>query len=153
MLPFLKTECKIPEPFWFKWSEQCPIMANSQCTGTELGQVQGTGPGAMDPNLLYWNVHAGLRQGKEPGSIVSCCAGPVPCTYPSPVPVQCEKVIRVSEHFGNTENQFWTKIGWSIKFVILSINLKFMLMKTLCSLNEQFLDFLTKVDAYSKWGY
>ena len=38
--------------------------------------------------MLYKNLHIGPRQGKEPGSIVSYCAGPVPCTCPGPVPVQ-----------------------------------------------------------------
>ena len=73
-------------------------MAYSHCTGTRAGQVQGTrpgqvqgeGPGAMGPNMLYRNVPTGLIQGKEPESIVSCCAGPVPCTCPSPALVQYE---------------------------------------------------------------
>ena len=57
---------------------------------TGLGQVQRTRPGAVDSGILNSNVHTGLRQGKEPGSIVSYCDGPVPCTCPGPVPVQCE---------------------------------------------------------------
>ena len=58
--------------------------------GTGLEQVQGTGLGAMGPTILYRKVHTGPRQGKEPGSIVSCCGGPVPCNCRGPVPVQCE---------------------------------------------------------------
>ena len=70
-------------------------MGHSHCTQPELGLVQGMVTGAMDTNtmyvvLLYRNVHTGLRQGKLPRSIVSCCAGPVPCTYAGSVPVQCE---------------------------------------------------------------
>ena len=42
----------------------------------------------MGPNILYRNVHTGPRQGKEPGSIVSYFAGPVPCACL--VPGQCE---------------------------------------------------------------
>ena len=56
----------------------------------EPGQVQGMGLGAMGTNMLCRNVHTGLRQGKESGSIVSYCADPVPCTCPGPVPGQCE---------------------------------------------------------------
>ena len=62
------------------------IMACSHCTG-QRGRT-GTGLGAMGSNILYRNVHSGLRREEEPGHIVSYCAGPVPCT--SPVPVQCE---------------------------------------------------------------
>ena len=45
----------------------------------------------MGPNILYRNVHTGAREGKEPRPIVSYCAGPVPCTNPGPVSVQCEE--------------------------------------------------------------
>ena len=55
-------------------------MAYSHCMGTGPEQVQGTEPGAMGPNISCRNVHTGLRQGKEKGSVVSYCAGPVPCT-------------------------------------------------------------------------
>ena len=65
-------------------------MVYSHCMGMELEQVQGMGMGAMGPNVLYRNGHTGTRQGKEPGSVVSYSAGPVPCTCPGPVPVQCE---------------------------------------------------------------
>ena len=54
-------------------------MAYSHCTGMGPGQVQGMGPGKMGINMMYRNVHNGPRQGKEPGSIVSYCAGKVPC--------------------------------------------------------------------------
>ena len=40
--------------------------------------------------LLYRNIHTGPRQGKEPGPIVSYCAGPVACTCPDAVPKQCQ---------------------------------------------------------------
>ena len=74
------------------------IMAYSHCTGP--GQVQGTGPGAVGPNMLYRNALTGPRQRKEPGSIASFCAGPVPYTCPGPVPVQCEQAITL--HYGLT---------------------------------------------------
>ena len=66
------------------------IMVYSHCTGTGPGQVQATGPRAMSPNILYRNVHTGPKQGKEPGHIVSYCAGPCPYICLSPVLVQCE---------------------------------------------------------------
>ena len=47
-----------------------------------MGQVQGTGPRLMGPNKLYRNVHSGPRQGKEPETIVSYYAGPVPYSCP-----------------------------------------------------------------------
>ena len=53
-------------------------MAYSHGTGPGLGQVQGVGPGTMGTNILHRNVHTGLRQGQEPESIISYCAGPVP---------------------------------------------------------------------------
>ena len=65
-------------------------MACSHCMGTGLGQVQGTGPGGMGPNILYRNIYTGPTQEKEPVSIVYFCTGPVPCACPSPFPVQCE---------------------------------------------------------------
>ena len=60
------------------------VMAYSHCRETGSGQVQGRGPRAMDTNMLYRNVHTGPIQGKEPGSIVFCCASTVPCTCPDP---------------------------------------------------------------------
>ena len=71
-------------------SQSFRLMAHSHCPGTELGQVQEVGLGLMGPNILYRNVHTGLRQEQEPEPIVSYCAGPVPCTCSVPVPVQCE---------------------------------------------------------------
>ena len=50
-------------------------------------QVRKMGLGAMVTNMLYRSVHLSVRQGKEPGLIVSFCAGPVPCTCL--VPLQC----------------------------------------------------------------
>ena len=70
-------------------------MAYSHCTGMGPGQVQRMGPGAMSPNILYRNAHTDLRQGKEPRSIVSYCAGPAHCSCPGPFPVQCEQAIRL----------------------------------------------------------
>ena len=65
--------------------EKCTneIMGNGLFTlnGNGTGTGTGNGPG---------NVHIDLRQGQEPGSIVSYCAGPVPCAYADRVPVQCE---------------------------------------------------------------
>ena len=63
------------------------VVAYSYCTGPGPGQVQGTGLGLMGPSILYRTLHTGLRLGKEPGPIVSYCAGPVLCT--GPVTVQC----------------------------------------------------------------
>ena len=57
-------------------------MAYSHYMG--LGQVRELGPGLMGSNILYRNV---LRQEKEPGPIVSYCAGLIPCTCPGPVPL------------------------------------------------------------------
>ena len=50
------------------------------CTEKGPGQVQERGLAAMDPVILYINVHIGLRLGKEPESLVSYYAGLVPCT-------------------------------------------------------------------------
>ena len=66
------------------------VMACSHCKGTGLGQLQGAGVGLLGSKLFYRNGHTGPRQGKEPGSIVSYCAGPVPCHDPGPVHVQYE---------------------------------------------------------------
>ena len=49
----------------------------SHCEGTEPGHVLGTGNGEQ------WSE-------TRPGSIVSYYAGPVDCTCPNPVLVQCE---------------------------------------------------------------
>ena len=65
-------------------------MAYSHCTGKRLGTGTGIGTQLMGPSMLYRNVHTGPRPGKEPGSIVSYCANPVPCSTPGPVPVRCE---------------------------------------------------------------
>ena len=50
----------------------------------------GTGNGTQTSGLCR-NVNIGLRQGKEPGTTVSYCAGAVPCTCPGPG--QCEHAI------------------------------------------------------------
>ena len=42
-------------------TQKLKLMAYSHCTGPALGQVQGTGPGAMVTNMLYRNVHTGQR--------------------------------------------------------------------------------------------
>ena len=47
------------------------------------GTGTGTGPGAMGPNVLYGNVHTGLRLGKEQDPLFSI----VLVQYPVPVPV------------------------------------------------------------------
>ena len=57
-------------------TKTAPFMAYSHCTGTYTGLT------AMGPNIFYRNVLTGLRQGKEPGSIVSNYAGPSPCSCP-----------------------------------------------------------------------
>ena len=64
--------------------------AYSHSTGTGLGQVQGMGLWLMGLNTLYRNVDTGPRQGKASRSTVSYCVGPVHCTCPSSLPVQCE---------------------------------------------------------------
>ena len=58
------------------------LMAHSQCGP---GQVQGEDPGLMVHNKLYRNVHTVLRQGQEPGPIVSHYISSIPC----PTPVTC----------------------------------------------------------------
>ena len=59
-------------------------MAYSHCMGQGLGQVQGTGLGAMGPIILYRNVHSGprLEQELDPLSPI------VPVPFPVPVPVR-----------------------------------------------------------------
>ena len=64
-------------------------MAYSHCTVTGLGQVQGMGPGAMDPNILYRNVHTGPRQGRNQDPLSPIVL--VRCTCPGPILVQCER--------------------------------------------------------------
>ena len=64
-------------------------MAYSHWTGTGPGQVQGI----YQELCIVQNVFLILRLGREPGSIVSYCPGPVPCTRPSPIPLQCEQAI------------------------------------------------------------
>ena len=82
-------QCHIPLLSWAQWMNiEAELMAYSHCTEIGLRQVQGMGSGAMSSNILYRNVHIGLRQGKEPGPIVSYCAVPVP--YTCRVPVWCE---------------------------------------------------------------
>ena len=45
-----------------------------------MGMGPRHAPGAVDPNILYRNVHTGLRQRKVPGSTVSNY-GHVPVQY------------------------------------------------------------------------
>ena len=56
------------------------LMAYSHYRGPELGRVQKMGPDIWI--LIYCEemFTLGLRQGKELGSIVSYCTGPVPRT-------------------------------------------------------------------------
>ena len=42
------------------------------------------------PCLDYRQCECAMMQGQEPGPIVSCCASPVSCTCPGPIPLQCE---------------------------------------------------------------
>ena len=65
--------------------------------------VQGMRPRAMGPNVFYRNVHIGLRQGKEPETIVSYCVDQVRCTCPGPVLVQCEQAIIAYNEFSYNE--------------------------------------------------
>ena len=44
----------------------------------------------MENLIPYGNDHTGPRHGQGPKSIVSHCSSPIPCSGPSPVPVQCE---------------------------------------------------------------
>ena len=60
----------------------------------------------MDSNILYRNLHTGPRQGKEQESIVSHWAGPIPCTRPGPIPVQCEQAIALKRMTFSVV--FWT---------------------------------------------
>ena len=57
--------------------------------GTRTGTGKRVGSKWVHTNLLHRNVRTGRTQGKEPGSIVFRCAGPVPSTCPSLVPLQC----------------------------------------------------------------
>ena len=50
------------------------MMANSHCTGTGAGQVQGQ-TWIKSSNILFRNVHTGPQQGKEPRPIVSYLIG------------------------------------------------------------------------------
>ena len=61
-------------------------MAYSHCTGTVLGQVQGTEPGGMGPNVLYRNVHTGLRLGEVPDPLFPVVLVQFPEPVPLPVP-------------------------------------------------------------------
>ena len=71
-----------------KEKKECnPIITYSHCMGMQSGQAQGTGLRAMGSSILYRNVHTGLRQAKELGSIVSYCARPV--HLPVPIPFLC----------------------------------------------------------------
>ena len=54
------------------------FISYSYCMGIRTRQVQGTGPGAMATNMLYTNVHNGLRQGRDLESHVSYSAIPIP---------------------------------------------------------------------------
>ena len=47
---------------------------------------KGRSPGAMGLDILYRKVHTGPRQRKKHGSY---CAGPIPCSCPNSIPVQC----------------------------------------------------------------
>ena len=60
-------------------------------TGTGTGNVNGTRSNGT--NMLHGNIHTGPKQEKEPGSIVYCCTGPVPCTCPGPVPCSVNKPL------------------------------------------------------------
>ena len=62
-------------------------MAYSRCTGMGTGQVQVMGPELMGSNILYRNVHTGLRLGQEPDRLSPIV--PVPHPVPAPVPVLC----------------------------------------------------------------
>ena len=87
--PSLYTHCVMKQNDVFK------VMTYSHCTGTGPEQVQGTAPGAMGTNILYRNVHTGLRQGKEPGPIVSYCARWVSRICPGSVFMQREEAINI----------------------------------------------------------
>ena len=64
------------------------FMTYSHYTGMGLGQEQGIWMRLMGSIALYRNIYTDPEQRKEPGSIVFCCAGLIPCTCPGPV--QCE---------------------------------------------------------------
>ena len=48
----------------------------------------------MGANILYRNVHTGLRQGKESSPLFLLCC-PIPCSCSGPVPAQRECAIRL----------------------------------------------------------
>ena len=56
------------------------LMACSHCTGTGAVQEQGTVTGPMGSNILWRNVHTGLRHGQGTGPIVFCCQSSIPCS-------------------------------------------------------------------------
>ena len=58
--------------------------------GPGQGQRHGMGSGSIGSNIIYRNVHAGLKQEQGPGPIVSYFASPITCTGHGPCPVQCE---------------------------------------------------------------
>ena len=61
------------------------LLTTETMRGNGAGELQGTGPGTMDTNMLCRNVRIGPRQGYELESIVSFCAGPLPCTCTGPI--------------------------------------------------------------------
>ena len=58
-------------------------------TMTVMVNTHSTGLGTMDSYIMLCTVHTTQGLGKEPEPTVSYCASPIPCTGPSPVPVQC----------------------------------------------------------------
>ena len=69
--------------------------------GTGIGTGNGTSNTvAMGHNMLYRSVYTGLYTGKEPGPIVSHCAGPVTCY------VVISVVSRLLESDVHVDNRF-----------------------------------------------
>ena len=60
-------------------------MAYSHCTGMGAEQLEGTGPGAIGPNILHRNVHTCPTHREKPLPIVCYCASPIPSTCPGHV--------------------------------------------------------------------
>ena len=56
--------------------------------GIGTGTGTGDGPELIGSNILYGNVHTGLRQGKVPGPVVSFL-----CSLNEPLLTRCRKRI------------------------------------------------------------
>ena len=84
----------------------------------------------MGTNTLYRNTHTDPRQEKEPGFIVSYCAGPVPSTSPGFLPVQCEQAVweqttapRVTAYSEYANKSLITRENQTLRFLFSEENI------------------------------